>query len=154
MKTFLKSVLFLGLTGFLCQCTNDPPPECGCDAETVYPIPNEEFEEVYGIPPGEQITGKLFFKHPEIVDGYYDYEEYSNMFWISQGQKGCWNCRRIFIVCNEELIGEEFHFLKQQGVYDSIPIQFSGNVKRTCIIRHLPADMVYGRIQLKTLKNQ
>jgi hypothetical protein len=122
---------------------NDTPQNCGCDSETLFTIPNEEFEEVYGISTEEQMAGQLFYKHPEIIDGFYDYEEYNNKFWIFQGMEGCWNCRRVFIVCNENLIGEEFEHLKQEGVYDSIPVQFSGNVKRTCTIRHLPADMLY-----------
>jgi hypothetical protein len=153
MNTFIQRVILIAFIGCLCQCTDDTPPTCGCESETLYPIPHQEFEDVYGIPLEEQMQGKLFYKHPEVIDGFYDYEEYNNMFWILQDQRGCGNCRRVFMVCNEELVGQEFQYLKQQGVYDSIPVQFSGDVKLTCIVRYLPADMVYGRIELNTLKN-
>lgn len=151
MKTLIQRVILITFIGCLCQCTDNAPPDCGCESETIYPIPHQEFEDVYGISLEEQMSGKLFYKHPEVVDRFYDYEEYNNMFWILQDQEGCGNCRRVFMVCNEELVGQEFHYLKQQGVYDSIPVQFSGDVKRTCKIRYLPADMSYARIVLNSI---
>lgn len=147
------------MIGFLmafCQCTDDSPPECGCESETVYPIPNQEFEDVYGISLEEQKNGKLFYKHPEVSDDFFN-EEYNNKFWIVQQTPDCNNCRRVFVICNENQFGEKFNYLKDKGVYDSIAVQFSGNVKRPCKIRHLPADVLYGRIVLNSIdksKNQ
>lgn len=129
----------------------DKPFDCGCDSETLFTIPNEELQ----IPIEEQKSGLLFYKHPEDIDDFYNYEEYNNRFWIFQGIEGCYNCQRHYIVCNEELLGTAYDYLRQGDVHDSIPVQFSGNAKRTCngpII--LPADYSYNEIILSSIENQ
>ncbi len=157
-KIYIFYISFI-MIFFTISCKNDDDigRKCSCEAETTYTIPNKEFEEVYGIPPEEQMSGFLFYKHPEVVDGFADHvEEFKNKFWIFQGTKGCWNCRRNFIVCNEDLIGEQYDYLKQQGVYDSIPIQFSGDVKidDECVEPFIaPADINYATIKLILVTN-
>ncbi|WP_051315837.1 hypothetical protein [Algoriphagus vanfongensis] len=154
VEELLKFVIIIGFMILSGACSDDSIPDCGCESEGVYSIPNQEFEDVYGITIKEQMTGELFYKHPELVDEFFDYDEYNNRFWIVQLTPNCGNCRRVFIVCNESEIGEEYERLKKKGVYDSVRVQFSGEVKRPCRIGHLPADMAYGRIQLNYLKNQ
>jgi len=150
MKTILKITLLIGFLMAFCQCTDDSAPECGCESETVYSIPNQEFEDVYGVSLEEQMTGKLFFKHPDLVDDFFDYDEYNNRFWIAQLTPNCGNCRRVFIVCNENLIGKEYERLKQKGVYDSVQIQFSGDVKLKCIGPDIiQSDIHYRLIELE-----
>ncbi len=148
-------IISLGILGISACIREEESKNCGCDSETSYTIPNEEFEEVYGIPPKEQMAGQLFYKHPDIIDRFADHvEEFQNKFWIVQGTEGCWNCQRKFIVCNEDLVGEEFEHLKQDGVYDSIPVQFSGEVKLDdeCVEPFIaPADIYYATIKLNSI---
>lgn len=150
-------MISLGILGISACTKEEESKNCGCDSETAYIIPNEEFEDVYGIPPEEQMAGELFYKHNEVVDGFADHvEEFENKFWIFQGTKGCGNCERKFIVCNENLVGEEFQYLKNEGEYDSIPVQFSGEVKPydECIAPFIaPADIYYATIKLNSISN-
>lgn len=146
-------IILLGIIG-ISGCTKEEKiRKCGCDSETAYIIPNSEFEEDYGIPRKEQMAGYLFYKHPEVVDRYADHvEEFENKF--CQGVKGCGNCERKFIICNEDMVGEEFKYLQQRGVYDSIPIEFSGEVKPDdeCVEPFIaPADIYYFTIKLNSL---
>ena len=122
--------------------------DCGCNSKTLFTIPNDNVQ----VPYEEQTKGLLFYKRPDIIDDFYNDEEYNNRFWIFQGTQGCYNCQRHYIICNDELLGNEFDFLKQSN--DSIEIRFTGNIKSLCILRAIPADYNYGEIVLNSiLKN-
>ena len=155
--SFPRNLFSLCVILTLINCSKDDKIQCcGCNSEKIYTIPNQEFEEVYGIPPREQMTGKIFFKHPEVLDPYTDnIREFQNKFWIFQGIEGCGNCKRIFIVCNEDSVDEKFKFLKQEGVYDSIPVQFSGDVLNpdmNCIEPFItPSDINYAILKLDAI---
>ncbi|WP_435138417.1 hypothetical protein [Formosa sp. A9] len=156
MANYLFLLAFTVLLCSSCNSDDGTPENCGCDAETQYTLPNEEFEEIYGITPEKQTTGLLYYKHTEIVDGYADHvEEFRNKFWIFQGTEGCGNCRRVFIVCNDDLVGEEFTYLKKEGVYDSIAVKFFGDVKSDseCVEPFIAlADMYYATIKLNRIE--
>ncbi|MEC3905969.1 hypothetical protein VOI54_02955 [Tamlana sp. 2201CG12-4] len=158
MKTLSKNtkvasvfIICLGLTLIISGCNDDEtPPDCGCNSETIYNIPNDDVQ----VPVEEQKTGLLFFKHPENIDGFYDDELYNNRFWIFQGTEGCHNCQRNFIICDENLIGAEYDYLKQQNINDSLQVKFTGNAKRLCLIKVIPADYDYKEIVLTSIELQ
>lgn len=160
LKKLFPLFIILAYTTLNIACNNDddnegPSWDCGCDSETYDTVPSEHFPNV---PIDVQKSGLLFYKTSEKIDytfddrvaieGYYD-----NRFWITQGTEGCSNCQRNFFVCNEDLLGEEFDYLK--NVNDSIPIIFSGNLKFLCegpLI--LPADYLYTNIVLDSIRQQ
>lgn len=151
MKVASIIVCCLGITLLFNSCRDDDTPtNCGCESVTLSTIPNEDLQ----IPIEEQKSGLLFFKHPETIDGFYDEDEYNNRFWIFQNSP-CNSCRRHLIVCNQELLGSPFDFLKQNGVYDSIPILFSGETKQTCKkFIALPTNYSYNEIILSSIESQ
>lgn len=150
-KIVFTIICYLSLSLFFNSCKDDDTqPNCGCDSETLSTIPNDEVQ----VPIEEQKSGLLFFKHPEKIDGFYDDEQYNNRFWIVQGTDGCYNCQRHFIICNENLLGTEYDYLKQQNVNDSIKVKFTGKIKSLCILRAIPADYNYGEIVLTSLEQQ
>jgi hypothetical protein len=147
------SILILILIVLSCKNDDDTssPVNCGCDSATLDTIPSNNFPEV---PIEEQTTGYMFYKSSEDIDDFYDYyvnEYYDNRFWIYQGVDGCDNCRRNFIVCNENILGTEYDYLKNSN--DSTQVRFNGNRKRLCegpII--LPADYLYSEIELTLIE--
>jgi len=135
---------------FACK-EESQPPTCGCDSkETLSTIPNEELQ----IPIEEQKSGLLFFKHPENIDGFYDDEQYNNRFWIVQVGIPCLSCRRTLIVCNKNILGTEYDYLKQHNINDSIKVKFKGNTKRPCIPKFLPTAYAYKEIVLTSIERQ
>lgn len=144
----ILSTFILSITS--CKNDDDTVPDCGCDSETLFIIPDETLQ----IPIEEQKSGLLFFKHPEIIDGFYDDDEYNNRFWIFQNFP-CNSCRNHLIICNEKILENEYDYLKQDGVYDSVPILFSGDTKQTCkefIV--LPTNYSYNEFTLISIENQ
>ena len=128
MKVAFTVISCLGFTLLFNGCKDDnAPPDCGCESETLATVPNNDLQ----VPIEEQKSGLLFYKRLENVDDFYDYfvdGYYDNRFWIFQGTEGCYNCKRIFIVCNEDLLGTDYDYLKNNN--DSIEVRFTGNMKR------------------------
>tara|TARA_R110002049_G_scaffold272563_2_gene450137 strand:+ start:11900 stop:12358 length:459 start_codon:yes stop_codon:yes gene_type:complete len=149
--------VFIGMSYFVItlsiySCKNDDsPPNCGCDSATLSTIPNKEILEV---PLEEQKSGLLFYKTSEKVDGFYDEEQYNNRFWIVQEKQPCLSCQRNFIVCNENLLGKEYDYLKQQNVNDSIEVKFTGKLKSLCIPKILLVTQDYKEIVLTSIQKQ
>jgi hypothetical protein len=129
---------------------NDKQQNCGCDSETIFTIPNEELQ----VPIEEQKSGLLFYKHPEDIDNFYNNDEYKNRFWIFRKTSGCNICETYFIICNEELLGTDYDYLKQENIQDSIPIQFSGNLKQLCHLKATPVAYSYSEIVLTEISQQ
>jgi len=152
MKVALPIICYLGiaLLFYSCNKTNHITDDCGCNSETLSTVPNDNIQ----VPIEEQKSGLLFFKHPENIDGFYDDEQYNNRFWIVQEGIPCRSCHRVLIVCNENLLGTEYNYLKQQGINDSIRIKFIGNVKRLCIPAFLPTAYDYKEIVLSSIERQ
>ena len=149
-KVALTILCYLGLALFMNSCKDDDtPPNCGCESETLDTVPSENFPEV---PIDEQKLGLLFFKKQENVDGFYDDEIYNNRFWIFKGTEGCYNCRRNYIICNENLLGTEFDYLKNNN--DSIEVKFTGELKGMCTLKAVPADLFYSEIKLTSIEQQ
>ena len=151
MTLLFKLFCCLLLGVFIISCSNEATlPDCGCNSETLSSIPNEKLQR----PLEEQKKGLLFYKHPEITDGFYDDEQFNNRFWIFQNSP-CNSCSSHLVICNQEELGNSFDFLKQSGVYDSIPVLFSGNIKRICKGPiALPTAYSYNEISLNTIKKQ
>lgn len=149
-NSLIKTITYLFLFTILIfsSCSkDDSPPNCGCESATLDTVPSENFPEV---PVEEQKTGLLFYKTPNNIDGFYDDEQYNNRFWIFQGTEGCYNCRRHFIICNENLLGTDYDYLKNNN--DSIEIKFTGNLKSLCILKPIPADYNYSEIKLNSIE--
>lgn len=148
-KKIMSYVFFFTILIFSSCNKDQAQPNCGCESVTLSTIPNEDIQEV---PIEEQKIGLLFFKRPENLDGFYDEEEYNNRFWVFQGTEGCYNCKRNFIVCNEDLLGTEYDYIKNSN--DSIEVKFTGNLKSPCGLKILPADYFYAEISLTSIEQQ
>ena len=151
MKPFLLFVLPVLMALNACD-DNDTPPNCGCESETIDTVPSDYFPEV---PIEEQTSGLLFYKRVENTDFFDDKHDgrYNNTYWIFKGIEGCGNCRRIHIICNEELLGKDYDFLKTNN--DSIPIIFRGDLKFLCVDPFVaPADYDYSEIKLISIEQQ
>lgn len=150
MKSFYFGVLWVVLIMFSsCDKDDETVPDCGCGSETILSVPSEEV----AIPEEEQIRGILFFKHPEDFAKFYDEAEFKNRFWILRKSVECSLCGDYLIVCNEDLLGEEFDYLKQKkNVRDSIRIEFTGNIKQICDIKPTPVIYSHGEIVLTSVK--
>jgi hypothetical protein len=136
-----------------CNNSDDEKPNCGCESETIDIVPSDNFPEV---PVEEQKSGLIFYKRAENVDNIFDDEhngKYNNNFWILRGVEGCYNCKHHFIVCNQDLLGSEFDFLK--NINDSIPVSFSGDLKFLCVEPFAaPADYSYAEIKLNSIEQK
>lgn len=152
-NSFKKTMSFLFFFTILIlnSCKKDDiQPNCGCDSETIFTIPNEELQ----IPIAEQKSGFLFYKHPDDIDNFYNNDEYKSRFWIFRKTSGCNICETYFIICNEEVLGTDYDYLKQENIHDSIPIQFSGNLKQLCHLRATPVGYSYSEIVLTEILQQ
>jgi hypothetical protein len=149
LKKTISYLFFLTILIFSSCNKDDTKPNCGCDSDTLDTVPSENFPEV---PIEEQKSGILFYKTSEKVDGFYDDDQYNNRFWIFQGTEGCYNCKRNFIICNENLLGTEYDYLKNNN--DSIEIKFTGDLKSLCVLRPILADYNYAEIVLTLIEQQ
>jgi len=146
----LTFIFYFGIIIFCVSCKDDDDvlPECGCESPTFSSIPNEKL----GVPIEEQTTGYLYFKRPEIMDRYLNDPQFNNQFWIFQGTRGCYNCQRHLIICNENVLTDELNNLRNNT--DSIRVVFSGDLKRSCTEPFIaPADYFYATIKLNTIEN-
>lgn len=149
MKVAFTVICCLGFTLLFNGCKdNDTPPDCGCESETLATVPDYDLQ----VPIEEQKSGLLFYKRLENVDGFYNDQQYNDRFWIFQGTEGCYNCQRKFIVCDENLLGSEFNYLK--SINDSIEVKFTGKLKSLCVLRPIPADFNYAEIILTSIEQQ
>ena len=121
--------------------------DCGCNSETLDTVPSDNISEV---PDEEQSSGLLFYKTSEKIDGFYDDEQYNNRFWVFRGVEGCHNCQHHFIICNEEMIGAEFDYLKNTN--DSTEVLFTGDLKTLCTLRPVLGDYFYAEINLTSIE--
>jgi hypothetical protein len=136
-----------------CNSSDDEKLNCGCESETIDTVPSDFFPEV---PEEEQKSGLIFYKRAENVDNIFDDKHngrYNNHFWILRGVENCFNCKHHFIVCNEDFLGSEFDFLKNEN--DSIPVSFSGDLKFLCVEPFpTPADYSYSEIKLNSIEQK
>ena len=150
MKAISILICFFIITLFNSCNNDDSPPNCGCESETLGTIPNENLTSV---PIEEQTKGLLFYKTSEKIDGYLDEEQVNNHFWIFQGTEGCYNCQRHFIICNDEMVGVEFDYLKNTN--DSISVKFTGKLKLLCVEPFIaPGDYYYSGIKISSIEQQ
>lgn len=154
-NTYIKNLKRAFLVFSICimaSCSNDDDnqADCGCNSDTIYSVPDENLN----VPIDEQETGVLFFKNASVTDEFYNDEEYSNRFWIIQGDTSCYNCYRKFIICNESILGEEFQILKNTQNSDSIPIKFSGEAKMLCLSKIILSDYDYKEITLISISTK
>lgn len=122
---------------------------CGCGGPTEITVPTDFFAEV---PFEVQTSGVIFFKDDDIIERYVPDNRWEEKFWIIQG--GCTSCERKLIVCNENILGSQFDFLKEENNSDSIPIKFEGNLMIPCGDNPFiaPADIFYAEIVLTSIK--
>ena len=133
-KSYLLKILtvYAFSIGLIC-CGNDDDgkdanQDCGCASETLFTVPDEDSQ----IPIEEQTSGLLFYKGLNNSDQFFNDEKYKNRFWIFRKTVGCNICETYFIICDENLLGSSYDYLKEQNVTDSIPIRFTGERKRLC----------------------
>ncbi|MEN8857749.1 MAG: hypothetical protein ABF260_06755 [Flavobacteriaceae bacterium] len=130
---------YLGLTLFLNSCKeDDTPPNCGCESETRTTIPESA-----------NLIGEMYYKTQsnDPMDTYYN-----NYFWIVYTEENCVNCVHSMIVCNEEIMNNQFESIKETG--EIIEVKFSGHLKEICEKTFAPADYTYERITLTSIERQ
>lgn len=139
-KVALTVLCYLGLTVFINSCKDkddDTPPNCGCESETRTTIPESA-----------NLIGTIGYKtqiHP--LDNYYN-----NTFWIGYTEQNCSNCMHKMIVCNEDILGNEFDDIIESG--ESVEVKFSGHLKIICEKKFDLADITYERITLTSIERQ
>jgi hypothetical protein len=123
MRTSITLILLVSLFAVSCG-SEESPLDCGCNSPTVNTIPNEKLDN---IPIEVQKMGVIFFKDDKTLDRFVPDERWDNRFWISQ-----FDGYRTLIICNEDFLSNEFDFLKEKNIRDSIKVSFSGNLKSGC----------------------
>jgi len=145
----MKNYLLLTIILLISSCKEDSNPPCGCGGPTLNTVPSDIFKEV---PFEVQKSGLMFFKDEDIIEQYVPDDQWEHKFWILQD--GCTACVRAFIVCNEDILGNQFNFLKEENNNDSIPIRFEGNLMTVCDENQFitPADILYLEIVLTSIE--
>ena len=137
-KVALTVLCYLGLTLFIYSCKNDDtPPNCGCESETRTTIPESA-----------NLIGRIAYKTQiDPLDNYYN-----NTFWIGYTEQNCSNCIHKMIVCNEDILGNEFDDIIESG--ENVEVKFSGDLKVICEKKFDLADITYERITLISIERQ
>jgi hypothetical protein len=139
MKHYILITLLLFA---LISCKNDDDtistPNCGCESEILATIPQSA-----------NLVGEMYYKiqSNDPMDTYYN-----NRFWIVFAEENCSNCIHHMIVCNEEIMNNEFDGIKETGI--SVDVKFSGNLKEICEKSFNPADYTFERITLTSIEQQ
>jgi len=116
------------------SCSRDEK-NCGCESETSQTILE-----------ADKVQGKIAFKYQ--IDPNDNY--YNDKFWISFTPNNCSSCDIRAIVCNEDILEENFIELKEtKGILN---IQFSGNLKEICTRNNDISEVSYKRIILNSIK--
>lgn len=127
------------------SCKADsPPPDCGCGSETRDTVPSDRLPHV---PIEEQTSGLIFYKRAKNIDFFDNIHNgrYNDTYWIFKG------IGTNYIICNEELLGSEYDFLKTND--DSIPIIFRGDLKFLCVDPFVvPTKYNYSEIKLTSIE--
>ncbi len=138
-KTVLMILYCFTFILLLNSCKDDDtPPDCGCESETLTTIPEST-----------NLIGRLAFKSNNSIDSYY-----VDHYWITYIELNCSNCVRHMIICNNEMLGDQFQDVigLSQGEY--IEVKFSGHLKEICEKRFDLADITYERIILTSIERQ
>ncbi len=126
--------LFIG-----CNNDDETTADCGCDSVIITTIPESS-----------TLSAKMFYKHESPKDNYY-----INKFWIEYTPLNCGNCQHYFIICNENILANNYEDLKELKTGEKIDITFSGNIKLIC---ELPnawlADQTFERIVLTSIEKK
>lgn len=139
MKAAFTVICCIGFSLLFNDCKDDEtPPDCGCESETRTTIP----ESV-------NLIGQIGYKTQ--IDPLDVYK--NNTFWIGFTEKNCSNCIHHMIVCNEDILGNEFDDIIISG--EAVEVKFSGNLKKMC---ELPnawlADETFEHITLTSIERQ
>ncbi|MEH6659621.1 hypothetical protein [Leeuwenhoekiella marinoflava] len=139
LKPALTIICCLGLTLLINSCKGDDiPTNCGCDSETITTILESA-----------NLVGEMYYKTQsnDPMDTYYN-----NQFWIVYTEENCVNCVHSLIVCNEEIMTNQFENIKQTG--EVVDVKFSGLLKEICEKTFAPADYTYERITLTSIERK
>lgn len=131
--------IYLFLIFLFIGCNNDDETssDCGCDSKTRISIPISS-----------SLSGKMFYKIGTPEDNYY-----INKFWIEYTQPDCGNCQHYLIICNENILVNNYDDLKDLISGETIDITFSGNIKPICEWPNAwLADQTFERILLTSIK--
>ncbi len=138
-KAVMTILCCLGFALFTNSCKDDDtPPNCGCESETRTTISESA-----------NLIGEMYYKTQsnDPMDTYYN-----NYFWIVYTEENCVNCVHSMIVCNEEIMNNQFESIKETG--EIIEVKFSGHLKEICEKTFAPADYTYERITLISIERQ
>lgn len=138
LKVAFTVICCIGFSILFNGCKDETPPDCGCESETRTTIP----ESV-------SLIGQIGYKAQ--IDPLDVYK--NNTFWIGFTEKNCSNCIHHMIVCNEDILGNEFDDIIISG--EAVDVKFSGNLKKIC---ELPnawlADETFELITLTSIERQ
>ncbi len=138
IRVALITLCYLGFTLFINSCKDDnTPPNCGCESETRTTIPESA-----------NLIGRIAYKTQiDPLDNYYN-----NTFWIGYTEQNCSNCIHKMIVCNDDILGNEFDDIIESG--ENVEVKFSGDLKVICEKKFDLADITYERITLTSIERQ
>ncbi|KAB2866223.1 MAG: hypothetical protein F9K37_14470 [Bacteroidales bacterium] len=136
LKKFLNTLILVSLVFTFSCIENESGKDCGCYSETTRTIPESA-----------NLIGKISYKIKTNDNGYY-----SNRYWIVYIDPNCSNCVHSMIVCNEDILDEEFEVLKNGETY--FEVSFAGKLKNVCNRIYSPADYTYEHITLTKIEKQ
>ncbi len=139
MRVVAAIICSLGITLFLNGCKDDDtPPNCGCDSETLSTISESR-----------NMIARLTFNSNNSIDPYYE-----NYYWITYFDPDQpWNVLHM-IICNDEILGEQFEDVISLPQDEFIEVKISGHLKEICEKRFNPAGVVSKRITLTSIERQ
>jgi len=142
MQVAFKVICYLSITALTlisCKNNDDTPPDCGCGSETRTTIPESA-----------NLVGRIVFKTQNYSTDTY----YNNHYWITYIEKTCSNCIHRMIICNEDILGNDFVDLLNLPQGEYVEVNFSGFLKEICQKRFAPADVTFERIILTSIERQ
>lgn len=112
---------------------------CGCDADSTKSIPQSS-----------ELSAKMFYKYDSPESNYY-----INKFWIEYTEPNCGNCTHSFVICNENILENNYDDVKELPKGERIDITFSGNIKPICDLPNAwLADTTFERIILTSIQRK
>lgn len=77
---------------------------------------------------------------------------YIDHYWITYIEPDCSNCVHHMILCNEDILGDDFDDLKGLPLGEDIEVEFSGHLKPICELKFDQADVTFERITLTSIE--
>lgn len=140
VRRAVKIFSFVLLVTLLTISCKKEEPTCGCDSDTLTTIPDSA-----------KLIGRLSYKKPiDLIGSNY----YVNHYWITYVYPDCSTCVRHMILCNDDILGNDFNDVQNLPQGEFVEIKFAGHLKEVCEKKFDIANITYERIVLTSIERQ